>query len=143
MPGKTDQEIVQAHKIAIEAYTGKHCVIILQDRIDRILPLVSLADLANVIEMFNPYDEKITSKTTNREVIALKKIFCALAVRAGYSAKVSAKMLNQDRSTISYSLKSAQDLISSDSRYRGLYNDIQAKIIDLHEYRLKNLKGKN
>lgn len=127
---KTVEEIAQAHKRTIEAYTGKSCTIIITDKEDAVLKKATLAELLTCVEKHNETIFAIGSDSIDRRVVKLRKIFCLLAAKAGYSAKKTGAFLNnRDHTTILYSLRTGRSLLSVDDGFKKLYLHVLQKTI--------------
>lgn len=94
----------------IEAATEKHCIIQLIDKIDLVLPLITMDELFNTIQDLN---------TGKKEI----KHFCLLAARAGHSAVKISKHLNKsDHTAVLYHLKTGEDLLRKNKAFLLQHN---------------------
>lgn len=127
---KTIDELTQAHKRTLEVFTGKHVQIILSDKQDELLKNKSLTEILLSVERYNPGTDSVVSPTVSREVVRLRKIFCLLANRAGYSAKKTGIFLdNRDHTTVTYNLRTGANLLNTDAKFQQLYNSILRALV--------------
>lgn len=136
--GVKDHDILVKYKKEIEEVTGKECVILLVEKIDKLLPLLSLEEIAEVIETHiqtAPKDLKLPNRT--RELVDLRKIYCLLAHKAGYSLREIGFFLNgRDHSTVIHNIEKAKDHLETEERFKNLFHWIQKDLINLYEDRL-------
>jgi len=135
-----EHEIVVKYKREIEEATGKECIILLVDKIDKLLPLLTQEEIAVVVENYIQSGErnlKVVSR--NRELVNLRKIYCLLAQKASYSLREIGAFLNgRDHSTVIHNIEKAKDHLQTEQAFKNLFHWIQKDLINLYEDRLNN-----
>ena len=130
MGTKTAAEIIQAHKRTIEVYTGQECTIILTDRVEASLKRLSLSEILLMCEKYNATAFTIDSKSRLGEVVDLRKMFCLLANKAGYSARKTAMYLSTTHPAIMHLLREGERILSGDDNFKRLYNTVLSDLVD-------------
>lgn len=125
---KTATEIIQAHKRTIEAFTKQECTIILTDRVEATLKTRTLTDILLTCEKFNTGSYSINSKSRIREVVNLRKIFCLIAERAGYSARKTGMYLNTTHDNIIYLKNEGKEQLKKEE-FKRLYNTVLTECV--------------
>lgn len=135
-----DHEIIVKYKKAIEDATGKECIILLVDKIDKLLPLLTQEEIAAVVEKYiQTGKQDLKAINRSRDLVNLRKIYCLLAQKAGYSLREIGHFLNgRDHSTIIHNIEKAKDHLETEQEFKNLIHWIQKDLIDLYENRLAN-----
>ena len=132
MATKTQAEILAAHKKTIEVFTGHDCEIILTSKEDLLLKKASLATILFCCETANKTDYPVNSETVNREVVQLKKIFCIIASKAGFSAKKIGFFLGKkDHTGARYNLLTGKKLLEENPAFKKIYDKVQQDVISI------------
>jgi chromosomal replication initiation ATPase DnaA len=134
MATKTVEQITEAHRKTIEVFTGKKCTIILHDREEEILKLVSLTEILLTVEKFNYTSFSLVTETVNRDVVKFRKIFCLLAAQCKYSARrIGTYLGKKDHSGILYNLRTGNDLLQTDEDFKHLFNTVKKDLLQYGE----------
>jgi chromosomal replication initiation ATPase DnaA len=134
MAVKTVEQITEAHRKTIEVFTGKKCTIILHDREEEILKLVSLTEILLTVERYNNTSFSLITETVNRDIVKLRKIFCLLAAQCKYSARrIGTYLGKNDHTGILYNLRTGKDLLQTDDSFKQLFSTIKKDLLQYGE----------
>jgi chromosomal replication initiator protein len=135
-----DHEIILKYKKEIEEATGKECVILLVEKIDKLLPLLTLEEIATVVEKYIQSGlQDLKAINRNRDLVNLRKIYCLLAHKAGYSLREIGLFLNgRDHSTVIHNIEKAKDHLKTEQAFKNLFHWIQKDLVNVYENRLNN-----
>lgn len=135
-----EHDIVIKYKKEIEEVTGKECIILLVDKIDKLLPLLTQTEIAAVVEkQISSGERNLKVISRNRELVNLRKIYCVLAHKAGFSLREIGEFLNgRDHSTVIHNIEKARDHIETEETFKNLFHWIQKDLINEYEDRLNN-----
>lgn len=134
----TESEIIQEHKTILERETGKEVLIILIDKIDRLLPKLTLTEIARAVNKYLPEGHfDIRKRCRKRQTVDLRKTFCLLAQKAGYHLReIGAFLDGRDHTTIIHNIEWGKRHLEKEEEFFLLYNRIQKDLVDMYESRL-------
>lgn len=140
---RDEQDTIQKYKQAIEDATGKECIILLVDKIDRLLPLLKQEEIAEIVEKYIRRGiPGLKARNRSRELVNLRKIYCILAQKAGYSLREIGLFLNgRDHTTIIHNIEKGKNHLETEQDFEILFNWIQKDLINQYESRLAGSGG--
>lgn len=121
---KTEKEIIDAHKQAIEDTTGKTCEIKLVNNEDLILRRTNLKTLEAACENFNTTGASIRTKTNWSEIVKMRQLFYVIARKGGRSFNKIALYMAKDHTNIIYNYKKGVQLLETDENFKRLYMQV-------------------
>lgn len=138
-----ENDTILRYKQAIEESTGKKCIIFLVDKIDKLLPLLKQQEIAEAVEKYiRQQANGLKTKNRSRELVNLRKIYCILAQKAGYSLREIGIFLNgRDHTTIIHNIEKGKNHLETEQEFKALFNSIQKDLLNLYENRLDSSGG--
>jgi chromosomal replication initiation ATPase DnaA len=135
------ETVIAVHKQEIEKELGMKCIILLVEKIDELLPKLEQEEIASVIEKYIPAfrfgAHGLKQRTRNRELVDLRKIYCILAQKAGYSLREIGLFLNgRDHTTIIHNIEKGMNHLETEHKFKTLFHWIQKDLMILYEGRL-------
>lgn len=126
-------QTVEYHKKCIEELTGSECVIILKDKVDEVLRLLTQEQILAVVQKHAP--GCIRSSDRNRELVNLRKIYCLLAKTSGYSLREIGDFLSgMDHTTVIHNIENAKNHLETEPEFQRLYNRVIQSILETYSF---------
>ena len=132
--------LIQEFENRFRRITGKKCKVIIISFIDALLRKLTLPEILSTVELFRlPTIPSLRSVSRKRELVNLRKIYCLLAKKAGYTAtSIGNEIGERDHTTVLYNINTAKHHLKNEVDFQNLYFEVQQKIIELYEDRLND-----